>query len=68
MIVLYSTGCPKCKIIEAKLAKTGKTYTIIQDVDEMGKLGITAVPVLEVDGKMMDFGEAVKWANAASVM
>ena len=68
MIVLYSTGCPKCRILEAKLAKTGETYTIIQDVDEMEKLGITTVPVLEVDGKMMDFGEAVKWANAASVM
>lgn len=26
-------------------------------------LGITSVPVLDVDGEMMDFQEAVKWIN-----
>ena len=63
MIVMYSTGCPKCRVLEAKLAKTGRTYTIRDDVDEMKALGFTEVPVLEVDGKTMLFNEAVKWAN-----
>lgn len=67
MIVLYSTGCPKCRVLEAKLAKTGQTYTVIEDVDTMESMGLTEVPVLEVDGKLMNFGEAIKWANAEAV-
>lgn len=32
-------------------------------VEEMLSLGITSVPVLCVDGQMMDFANAVKWIN-----
>lgn len=63
MIVVYSTGCPKCRILESKLAKTGETYTIFDDVDKMTEMGMTEVPMLEVNGKLMNFGEANKWVN-----
>ena len=63
MIVVYSTGCPKCGVLERKLNEKGISYEMCMDVDNMLGLGITSVPVLDVDGEMMDFQEAVKWIN-----
>lgn len=63
MIVVYSTGCPKCGVLERKLNEKGISYEMCTDVDKMLGLGITSVPVLDVDGEMMDFQEAVKWIN-----
>ena len=62
-VTLYSTGCPKCKILETKLAQKNINYEIFDDVDEMIKMGFQSVPILKVDEKVMDFGEAVKWLN-----
>ena len=63
-IILYSTGCPKCKILETKLQNKGICYTKNTSVSTMEKLGFTTVPVLSVGEKCMEFGEAVKWINA----
>ena len=62
-IILYSTGCPKCKILEKKLQSKGVYYTKNTSIDEMESLGFTNVPILCVNGQFLDFGEAVKWAN-----
>lgn len=62
-VKLYSTHCPKCNVLEAKLKSKNIQYTEINDVDEMTKLGIMSVPYLSVDGEMKNFSEAVKWAN-----
>ena len=62
-VVLYSTGCPKCKILKKKLDERGIRYQENTAMEEMLSLGITYVPVLYVDDKMMDFPEAVKWIN-----
>lgn len=63
MIKMYSTHCPKCKILETKLKQKNIQYEECNDVDEMLKKGIETVPVLEVDGQLLDFGKAVKWVN-----
>lgn len=63
MIVLYSTGCPKCGILERKLNEKNISFTKCADVDEMLALGIMSVPVLSVYGDMMDFSKAVQWVN-----
>ena len=63
MLVLYSTGCPKCGILKKKLDERGMEYQENTAVEEMLSLGITSVPVLCVDGEMMDFPNAVKWIN-----
>ena len=61
--ILYSTGCPKCEVLKKKLAEKGVQYTENNSVDEMLKLGIAAVPVLNVDNRILDFKEAVDWVN-----
>ena len=63
MITLYTTGCPRCKVLESKLDALGVVYSKVTDEDVIVNMGFQTVPVLTVDGKVMDFGEAVKWAN-----
>ena len=61
MIKLYTTHCPKCKVIEKKLAQKGIEYTEVTDKDEMINRGFKSAPVLEVDGKILNFGDANRW-------
>lgn len=63
MIKMYSTHCPKCRILETKLNQKNIQYEECNDVEEMLSKGIETVPVLEVDGQLLDFGNAVKWVN-----
>ena len=64
MIKLYSTGCPRCSVLKKKLDEAEITYTVIDDVDEMLKLGLRTAPALEVDGKLMDFVEAIRYVGS----
>ena len=63
MIIFYSTHCPKCRILELKLKQKNIEYEECNDIEEMLSKGIETVPVLEVDGQLLDFGNAVKWVN-----
>lgn len=64
MITLFSTNCPKCKVLTMKLDKKGINYTKVEDVDTMLAKGIKTAPYLEVDNELMDFTQAVAWVNA----
>ena len=64
MNVLYTTHCPKCRVLESKMKDKGLAYTIIDDMDEMVAKGFQAAPVLEVNGEAMEFSEAIKWVGA----
>lgn len=63
-VILYSTGCPRCKVIARKLDDKGIKYSIVDKVDVVLELGITNVPVLEVDDRKMEFKEAINWVNS----
>lgn len=62
-ITLYSTHCPKCSVLEKKLKQRNIIYTEVNDVSVMAGKGIDAVPVLEVDGKLMDYKKANDYIN-----
>ena len=62
-IVLYSTHCPRCNVLEKKLQQKEVDYDEVNDTSIMEQKGYLSVPVLEVDGKSMDFKEAVDWIN-----
>lgn len=62
-IVLYSTNCPKCKILETKLNKKGINYSIVTDVNMMLEKGFTQAPVLEVNGEVKEFRAANTWVE-----
>lgn len=62
-IILYSTHCPQCEILEDKLQTKNIQYTEVTDISLMLNKGIKNVPVLEVNGKMMDFLKACEWVK-----
>lgn len=63
-VTLYSTGCPKCKVLGTKLDGKNINYNIVSDINVIISKGINTVPVLEVDNNLMDFKTAVDWVNA----
>ena len=63
-VTMFSTGCPRCKVLASKLDSKGITYKVVDDVDEMVKMGIFNVPYLSVDGTLMSFKESIDWVNA----
>ena len=64
MVTIYTTPtCPKCKVLKGKMESKGVEYSECQDVDKMISMGISTVPWLEVDGKLMDFVQANNWVN-----
>ena len=62
-VVLYSTKCPQCRVLEMKLKQKGVSYEEINDVELMQEKGFMSAPKLEVDGTVYDFKEAVKWVG-----
>lgn len=64
MVTLYTTHCPKCNVLTAKLNEKGIQYEEVDDVNTMISKKIMTAPYLEVDGNLMDFVNAVNWVNA----
>ena len=62
-IILYSTGCPKCKVLKIKLAKKGIQYSERSDLEEMQALGMKSAPALMVNNSLLDFNHAIAWLN-----
>ncbi len=63
MITLYSTGCPKCRVLKKKLDAARIPYTVIEDTDVMMSLGMQSIPVLKVGDELLSFEEAVRYAD-----
>ena len=64
MITIYTTQtCPKCKILKKKLQEKGIEYQEFNDEDEMQRMGVLSVPVMDVDGEQLDFPAAIKYVN-----
>lgn len=63
-VKLYTTHCPKCNVLKAKLDDKNLQYEEVTDIDVMTSLGIDEVPVLQIDdGPLLVFSEAVKYVN-----
>lgn len=58
-MTLYTTHCPKCKVLQLKLQKAGVSFNVCEDMIEMERLGFNSSPVLEVNGVFYNFKDAV---------
>lgn len=63
MVKLYSTNCPKCKVLEMKMKQKNIEYEVSTNVEEMLALGIKSAPILSKEGELLQFADAVKWIN-----
>jgi len=64
-VKMYTTHCPKCNVMERKLKEA---YIEFEEIDDNAKvlevatsLGFTMAPLLEVDGRVMDFKDGIEW-------
>ena len=64
-IVLYSTGCPMCKMIEEKFAQKKVQYVKVSDSGIIVSKGITVVPQAEINGKLLRVKEILNWLKEA---
>lgn len=62
-IIYTQEGCPKCNILKKKMNSKNIEYTECNDINVLMSKGIDFTPVLEVDGKMMEYADAIKWVN-----
>ena len=60
-IILHSTHCPRCNVLETKLKQKNIVFEENNDVDLMIQKGFTMAPILEIDGVAYNFKEAVEW-------
>lgn len=63
MVTLFSTNCPKCKILSRKLDMKGIDYTVTTDIQEIIDAGFKSAPILKVDDTYYTFKEGVDWVN-----
>jgi glutaredoxin len=59
-MTVYSTGCPRCKVLEAKLKQKGINFIVENDIDEIMKKGFRTAPVLEYNGEYYTFENALR--------
>lgn len=59
-VTLYSTGCPKCKVLEKKLSEIGVDFVINSNVDDMRELGFRQAPMLKVNNEIYNFFESME--------
>jgi predicted DsbA family dithiol-disulfide isomerase len=62
--ILYTTGCPKCRILEKKLNDKQIKFDVCNDTEKMREIGITSVPTLSVDDNKLNYYDAVKHLNS----
>lgn len=63
-VVLYTLGCPNCKMLKMLLDKKGIQYTVNESKEEMEALGITSIPTLQVGDDMYNYERAKQWAKS----
>ena len=68
MIKFYSSHCPMCKQIKMQLDKLGVEYEEISDENKYLSIAentnIKSMPFAEVEGKILNSQDLIKWINA----
>lgn len=67
MVTLFSTNCPKCRVLEQKLNQKNISFNKNSDMNEVIEKGFMSAPVLKIDDVYLDFTSAVKWVNGQDI-
>ena len=63
MVKLFTTHCPKCMVLEKKLKAANVDFEVVEGAEAIAEKGYSEAPLLEVDGEIKTFTEAVQWVN-----
>ena len=61
MVTLFSTNCPKCRVLEQKLNQKNIAFNISDNIQEVIDQGFMSAPVLKIGDDYMDFTTAITW-------
>jgi glutaredoxin len=71
MLKVYSTNCPKCKILEKKLNSMDKEYELINDPDAVyeasEKYDIKEAPFVVNGDHLYNFSAAIKALSSGEI-
>lgn len=59
-VILYTTHCPKCKVLETRLRQAHVEYEIIEDENVMLDKGFMEAPMLQINDDLFDYSQAMK--------
>lgn len=60
-VILYTSHCPCCDVVESMLRNARIAYETFDNTEEMLRKGMTHMPMLSVDGNLMNFSAALIW-------
>ena len=60
---MYTTHCPRCEVLKTKLLNKKIAFEEETSIVKMKELGVDNVPVLNINGELKNFTEAIKWIN-----
>ena len=63
-IILYTTHCPRCGHLEYELNRKKIKYDVVDDVTKMLGFGLLSTPMLEVNGKTLNYEEALQYIRS----
>lgn len=61
--ILFSNGCPRCKVLKNKLIEKNIDFEISDNFDEIIQKNFQTVPVLKIDNDYFQFSDAIKVVN-----
>lgn len=64
-MTLFTTGCPRCRVLERKLEAKSVEFEVDDDMSEVIGAGFASAPILKLDdGRYLDFAQANAYINA----
>ena len=64
MTLYTKDDCSRCDMIKDKLNSKGVSFNEVKDEEIIISLGIDFLPVLEVEGELLDLGKANNYINS----
>lgn len=65
MVTVYTQPtCGRCNVLKKKLSDANIDFSVCEDIDLMISKGFKTTPMMEVDGKVMDFSSALEWIES----
>lgn len=61
--ILYTIGCPACKVLEKRLAMQNIEFETVEVTADNNPKNLQTFPQLETDSGMLSYGDAIKWLN-----
>lgn len=62
-MILYTQNCPKCEVLKKKLLQNDIFFKTSNDFSKLVENHIDTLPVLEVNGSLLEFPEAITFIN-----